>query len=264
VIIGVIDHGIDDTHPSLEDARFMDMPPPFWKRSCHPTMKCNKNLIGEKNMYVPYDDFNTLACDTEHSHGTHVTTTDVGNFVTNVSINGLASATASGVAPYSHLAIYKVCRKSGDCPDAAVLRAFDEAVADVVHVISLSLAASNIPTYGQSSIGISSFNAMQQGVHVVVCADNRGPAASSVLNADPWLLTVGTDTVDRYFPSTVYLFGPANDTHDPAVGEGLVDRMKLLTLPPPTFKPLLYRTEDHRGYCAYPFEFREDDCRAGP
>ncbi|KAM0872612.1 hypothetical protein ACQ4PT_038598 [Festuca glaucescens] len=254
VIIGVIDHGIDDTHLSLEDAGFMDMPPPFWKGSCHPAMKCNKKLIGEKNMYVPDDDFITLARDTEHGHGTHVATTAAGNFVTNVSINGLASGTASGVAPYAHLAIYKVCRKSGDCPEAAVLRAFDKAVADGGHVISLSLATSNIPTYDQSSIGIGGFNAMQQGVHVVVCAGNRGPAASSVRNAEPWLLTVGAGTVDRYFPGTVYLVGPADDTHDSAVDEGLADRMKLLTLPPPTFKPLLYRTKDHHGYCAYPFE----------
>ncbi|KAK1697159.1 hypothetical protein QYE76_013856 [Lolium multiflorum] len=260
VIIGVIDHSIDDTHPSLEDDGFMDMPPPFWKRSCHPAMKCNKKLIREKNMYVPDDDFITLARDTEHDHGTNVATTSAGNFIINVSINGLASDTSSGVAPYAHLAIYKVCRKSGDCLEAAVLRAFDEAVADGVHVILLSLAASSIPTYDQSSISIGSFNAMQRrlqeiaGVHVVVCAGNRGPAASSILNAERWLLTVGAGTVDRYFPATVYLIGPADDTHDSAVGEGLADRMKLLTLPPPTFRPLLYRTEDHRGYCAYPFK----------
>jgi hypothetical protein len=57
VIIGVIDHDIDDTHPSLDDAGFMDMSLPFWKGSCHPAMKCNKKLIGENSMYVPDDDF---------------------------------------------------------------------------------------------------------------------------------------------------------------------------------------------------------------
>ncbi|VAH19976.1 unnamed protein product [Triticum turgidum subsp. durum] len=254
VIIGVIDHGIDDTHPSLEDAGFMDMPSPLWKGSCHPNMKCNKKLIGVKNMYVPDDVFITLARDTENGHGTHVATTAAGNFVANVSVNGLANGTASGVAPYAHLAIYKVCSESGDCPEAAVLRAMDEAVADGVHVISVSLAARNIPTYDRSSIGIGGFNAMQQGVHVVVCAGNYGPAGSSVRNAEPWLLTVGAGTVDRYFPATVYLEGPADDTHAFAVGESLADRMKLLMLPSPTFHPLLYRTEDHRGYCAYPYE----------
>jgi hypothetical protein len=66
-------------------------------------------------------------------HEEHVATTAAGNLVTNVSINGLASGTASGVAPYAHLSIYKACRKVGDCPEAAVLDAFDEAVADGVH-----------------------------------------------------------------------------------------------------------------------------------
>jgi hypothetical protein len=95
---------------------------------------------------------------------------------------------------------------------------------------------------------------MQQGDHDIVCTGNRGSAASFVRNAEPWLLMMGAGMVDRYFPATVYLVGPADDTHDSAVGEGLADRIKLLTLPPPTFKPLLYRTEDHHEYCAYPFE----------
>ncbi|KAI5020710.1 hypothetical protein ZWY2020_045598 [Hordeum vulgare] len=153
-------------------------------------MKCNKKLIGVKNMYVPDDDFITLACDMEHGHDTHVTTTVAGNFVANVSVNG----PASGVAPYAHLAIYKVCRKSRDCPEAAVLRALDEAVVDGVHVISLSLVARNIPTYDHNSIGIGGFNAMQQGVHVIICAGNYSLAASSVRNADPWLLMMGVGT----------------------------------------------------------------------
>uniref|UniRef100_R7WDF4 Subtilisin-like protease n=1 Tax=Aegilops tauschii TaxID=37682 RepID=R7WDF4_AEGTA len=80
--------------------------------------------------------------------------------------------------------------KSRDCPEAAVLRALDEAVPDGVHVILLSLAARDIPTYDHNSISIGGFNAMQQGVHVVVCAGNYSPAASSVCNAEPWLLTV--------------------------------------------------------------------------
>jgi hypothetical protein len=172
-------------------------------------MKCNKKFIGTKNMCVPDDDFITLADDMEHGHGTHVATMAAGNFVTNVSINGLASGTASGVAPYAHLAIYKACRKEGDCPEAAVLEAFDEAVADGVHVISVSLVARNISTYDQSTIGIGGFNAIQQGVHVVASVSNQGPDASSVRNAEPWLLTVGAGTVDRYFPATVYLEGPA-------------------------------------------------------
>ncbi|XP_047092911.1 subtilisin-like protease 4 [Lolium rigidum] len=74
--------------------------------------------------------------------------------------------------------------KFGDCPEAAVLRASDEAVADGVHGISLSLTVSYIPTYDQSSISTGGFYAMQQGIHVVVCAGNRGPAASSILNAE--------------------------------------------------------------------------------
>jgi hypothetical protein len=60
--------------------------------------------------------------------------------------------------------------------------------------------------------------------------------------------------MDQYFPATVYLEGPADDTHDSVVGESLADRMKLLTLPPQEFKPLLYRTDEYRRYCVYPLE----------
>jgi hypothetical protein len=116
----------------------------------------------------------------------------------------------------------------------------------------VSLVASNIiPTYvrPKHTIGIGGFNAIQQGVHVVASAGNQGPDASSIRNAEPWLLTVAGRRHG--------LEGPADDTHDYVVGESLADRMKLLTLPPQDFKPLLYCTEEYRRY----YQGRRHDSR---
>lgn len=44
-------------------------------------------------------------------------------------------------------------------------------------------------------------------VEVMGVGENDGPDAQSVVNAAPWILTVGATTIDRYFESDVVLGG---------------------------------------------------------
>lgn len=98
-----------------------------------------------------YDNDTTPPHDSYHGHGTHVATTAAGNFVADVSVNGLDSGVASGVAPYAHLAIYKVCGgPKAECSGSAVVKAFDEAVHDGVDVISMSLGTKTNEAYENS------------------------------------------------------------------------------------------------------------------
>ena len=50
VIVSVIDAGIDDGHPSMADTGFDDLVLPAWTGSCHPDVRCNKKLIGVKQI----------------------------------------------------------------------------------------------------------------------------------------------------------------------------------------------------------------------
>lgn len=62
---------------------------------------------------------------------------------------------AVGMAPYAHLAVYKVCFGL-DWPESDILTGLDAAVADGADVISISIGEENMPFF-QDSIAIASF-----------------------------------------------------------------------------------------------------------
>jgi subtilisin family serine protease len=104
--------------------------------------------------------------------------------------------------------MYRVCSGEG-CAGSAILAGFDDAVADGVDVISVSLGASPYfrPDFSDDPIAIGSFHAVAKGIMVVCSAGNAGPDAATVVNAAPWILTVAASTIDRYFQSDVVLGG---------------------------------------------------------
>lgn len=59
--------------------------------------------------------------------------------------------------------------------------------------------------YFLGSTAIRSFHAVQNGIVVICAAGNAGRAPVSVLNTEPWIITVGASTIDRNFPSNVKL-----------------------------------------------------------
>ena len=102
---------------------------------------------------------------------------------------------------------YKVCWhpvNGSDCFDADIIAAFDAAIHDGVHVLSVSLGGSPAE-YFRDGVAIGSFHAARHGVTVVCSAGNSGPAAGTVSNTAPWLLTVSASTMDREFPAYLVL-----------------------------------------------------------
>ncbi|CAN6176126.1 unnamed protein product [Urochloa humidicola] len=248
MIIGVLDGGIDPLHPSMADHGFEGIDPPAkWKGRCHPAIKCNRKLIGAISS-LPGPGANLPPLDEQDGHGTHVASIAAGNLVADVDFNGLANGTASGMAPYAHVAIYKVCGPKR-CSADGVLSAMLSAVGDGVDVISMSISGPNQVTYDNDLKAIGAFVAMMHGVLVVASAGNTGPAPSSVRNGAPWILTVAASTMDRSFTATVHLDGSAG----PIVGESIADRHRV-----PWYRPgqpgteLLYSEDGDRRYCLYP------------
>ena len=117
---------------------------------------------------------------------------------------GIASGTARGGVPSARIAVYKICWHDG-CSDADILAAFDDAIADGVDVISLSVGNLVPLDYFQDSIAIGAFHAMKHGVLTSNAAGNSGPVSESVLNFSPWALSVAASTIDRKFVSKVKL-----------------------------------------------------------
>lgn len=140
--------------------------------------------------------------DTE-GHGTHTASTVAGLEVREASLVGLAAGTARGGVPSARIAVYKICWSNG-CSSADILAAFDDAIADGVDIISLSVGGGP-QNYFSDSIAIGSFHAMTKGILTSNSAGNSGPTAGTVTNVSPWSLTVAASTIDRRFVTNVEL-----------------------------------------------------------
>lgn len=215
VIIGVLDTGIWPEHISFQDTG-LSKAPSYWKGSCEAgpnfsASNCNKKLVGARVFLKGYEKFAGRINETmdyrsardAQGHGTHTASTAAGNIVSNASFFGLAHGSASGMRYTSRIAAYKVCWRLG-CANSDILAAIDQAVADGVDVLSLSLGGIAKPYYNDS-IAIASFGATQKGVFVSCSAGNSGPFSSSVGNVAPWIMTVAASYTDRSFPTQLKL-----------------------------------------------------------
>ncbi|KAH7687173.1 Peptidase S8 subtilisin-related protein [Dioscorea alata] len=209
VIIGVLDTGVTPDHPSFRDEGMLS-PPTKWKGVCQfsSSNTCNNKLIGARTFLRGMDVTQPTVGAQEpydyEGHGTHTASTAAGMFVENANINGLANGTAAGMAPYAHLAIYKVCDTNG-CTNSDVLAGFDSAVADGVDIISVSLGSKGSTPFKENILAIGSFGAMESGVFVSFSGGNEGPSHSTLSNEAPWAMTVGASTLDRDLRSSVKL-----------------------------------------------------------
>jgi len=138
-------------------------------------------------------------------HGTHTMSTAGGSFVRGASVFGHGKGTAAGGSPGARVAMYKACYEPG-CSGIDILAAILAAVADGVHVLSLSLGAPPAD-YLTDLTAIGAFFAVQSGVTVVCSAGNSGPQPSTATNLAPWIFTVGASTMDRDFPAYVSFNG---------------------------------------------------------
>ncbi|KAF8413088.1 hypothetical protein HHK36_001064 [Tetracentron sinense] len=206
IIIGVIDTGIWPESESFRDEDF-GPPPAKWNGQCQTenNFTCNNKIIGARF----YNSENNYVSDIKSprdsdGHGSHTASTAAGRGVAGASYYGLAEGVARGGVPSARIAVYKVCWAIG-CALADVLAAFDDAIADGVDIISVSLGSDFPSPYFEDPIAIGSFHAMKNGILTSNSAGNDGPFQRSVANNSPWSLTVAASTIDRKFVSKVVL-----------------------------------------------------------
>ncbi|KAJ7960572.1 Subtilisin-like protease [Quillaja saponaria] len=199
-IIGVIDTGIWPESESFTDEGF-GPPPKKWKGACRGgrNFTCNNKLIGARYYLPEINSTRDIV-----GHGTHTASTAAGNNVNNANFYGIAQGIARGGVPSARIAAYAVCDVNG-CTDVAILAAFDDAIADGVDIITVSLGSMFSVDIKEDSIAIGSFHAMERGILTINSAGNSGPYSSSVSSVAPWLLTVAANTIDRRIIDKVVL-----------------------------------------------------------
>ncbi|CAA0407807.1 unnamed protein product [Arabidopsis thaliana] len=246
VIVGLIDSGVWPESRSFDDKGIKPIPE-SWKGICQTgvafnSSHCNRYYArGYERYYGPFNaeaNKDVLSPRDADGHGSHTASTAVGRRVDRVSaLGGIAMGTTSGGASLARLAVYKACwavpntekYATNTCFDEDMLAAFDDAIADGVNVISISIGAVESHTYLEDGIAIGALHAVKRDIVVAASAGNDGPARETLSNPAPWIITVGASSLDRFFVGRLEL------------GDGYIfESDSLTTLKMDNFAPLVY------------------------
>ena len=109
-----------------------------------------------------------------------------------------------GGVPASRIVSYKVCTWLG-CSSDSILAAFDDAIADGVDIISISVNMGYPSPFEEDPVAIGSFHAIAKGILTVNSAGNNGPEPKTLESVAPWILTVAASNTNRAFITKVVL-----------------------------------------------------------
>jgi subtilisin family serine protease len=266
IIIGHLDGGVWPENPSFSDkvdangkpiashlpgtVVYDPLPAGRWNGICQAgegfnASHCNNKLIGARYFNATWKLAVSLGLTTTWSreyldsprdpdgHGTHTLSTAGGNENVTAVVNG-SEFVISGVAPRARVAAYKVCYtpadandnpQQGGCYPSDSAAAADQAVADGVDVINFSVGGSR--TSVQGVVDTAFANATFAGVFVAASAGNSGPTASTVAHVNPWVMTVGNSTHDRFTVARVTL-GDGGASSGPSFQTGGVPSTPLI------------------------------------
>ncbi|KAG9440465.1 hypothetical protein H6P81_020630 [Aristolochia fimbriata] len=205
IIVALLDTGVWPESESFGDEGF-GPPPAKWKGSCAANFTCNNKLIGARYYHSEgtISDPDVSSPRDSEGHGSHTASTAAGREVSGASFYGLGEGVARGAVPGARIAMYKVCWSDG-CYLADILAAFDDAIADGVDVISVSLGFDSPLDYFDDPIAIGSFHAMKHGILTSNSAGNSGPGPRTISNITPWTVSVAASSIDRTFFANVVL-----------------------------------------------------------
>jgi len=208
--IAIMDSGIEATHPAFQTSE-LAIPEGFPKVRA----EVDRPLTGNKLIVIRnYQDLqgvaNASATDRD-GHGTSTAGTAAGV------VQSTPRGPLSGAAPGAQLGIYKIGpAASGNVfTSDALVMAIDDAVADGMDVISMSIGFAYSTPIGLTPITNAIERAERAGVIVIGSAGNSGPDPNTIgaVSATPAMLQIGALWNDRIFASAARVEGA-----DPLVG----------------------------------------------
>lgn len=207
VKIAIIDSGVDSTHAGLRDPS-LQPPEGFPRAGSASDLQYTSGKVIVSRSYVnllPRRDPDLSGRD-RVSHGTALAMVAAG--VRTAAPLG----TIEGIAPKAFIGNYKVFGTPGvnnNSTDDAILKAMDDAVADGMDIINLSLGGDLAPRLEDDISVLAVERATRAGVIVVVAAGNNGPDLNTMSSPGtaPSAITVGAVTSDRTFAAGVEVEG---------------------------------------------------------
>ncbi len=206
VIIGVLDSGIVQEHPSLDPTGY-GPPPARWAGTCEAgegfaASDCNNKLIGARYFIDGFGAGNVVPEEfisprDSDGHGTHTATTAGGNANVQAVLAGTPVAKISGIAPRARIAVYKVCWQAPGAPSAGCqfsdsAAATEQAILDGVDILTFSVGTAYSYVDPQD---IAFLQATDAGIFVSRSAGNEGPAPETTAAGEPWVTTVAASTL---------------------------------------------------------------------
>ena len=237
IVVGIIDSGINNDHPSFAEISpadgFVHTNPlgdgNFLGYCADNPGFCNNKLIGAYDFIwdlvsgIPDIEEDETPQD-ENGHGSHTAGTVAGNSVETVFEGNDVSI--SGVAPRANIIAYDVCFDGspgsgpGGCAGDALVAAVNQVIADgLVNVVNYSISGGVNPY--SDAVSQAFLNATNAGVTIVASAGNSGPGPGTLGHQEPWTVSVGAATHNRWFANALSVTGPG------APPAGLVDIVAL-------------------------------------
>lgn len=185
--IGIVDTGIDPTHPGFQPAEGMTMPEGYPKFDTDANQAITSTKIIAARSYDQYPALDT------YGHGTGVAMAAAG-----VRHQSPAGA-ISGVSPQAWLGVYRASDvASGSLPTDYILRALSDAVSDGMDVINMSFGSVGATGASQDQIYSEAVKAvLDAGIIVVAAAGNTaGPMTVDDTASAERVIAVGANQSD--------------------------------------------------------------------
>jgi len=193
--IGILDTGIDVTHPGFQDES-MKAPEGFPKGSAASELSGTNGKVIVARQYTRGANSSSRDGD---GHGTGVAMIAAGR-----AHNG-PRGPMTGVAPKAWLGNYKVLNDSGSGSTDIVLEAVDDAVADGMQVLNMSFGSFPALRPGDDIMVRAVERAVAAGLIVVTAAGNEGPHPATLSSPAiaPSAIAVGNSANERIYATFV-------------------------------------------------------------
>jgi len=177
--VGIIDTGIEDTHPFFDPATYTA--PDGFPIADNPSnlAACTsaKVIVARAYPKPPGAD----SCIDTNGHGTHVAGTVAGNTGTAATVQGVAITGLSGVAHRAFLGNYNVFPNlQASARSVEIIRAIEDGVSDGMDVLNMSLGGGVHQPEQGDPLAQAVNSAAEAGVVVAVAAGNSGPGLFTV------------------------------------------------------------------------------------